>query len=92
MLRRTMLKGVAAIAASFVNLIQGFPFVHKWMESRLGPATTGMVANGLYIVIQTFADFPLGLILSLVEAITFLNEVTARVKRALADESAAANG
>jgi magnesium-transporting ATPase (P-type) len=71
-------QGVAALAASFINLIQGFPFVRNWLRRRLGQHNAGLLAHSLYVAIQTFADFPLGLILSMVEAITFLNEVTAR--------------
>jgi magnesium-transporting ATPase (P-type) len=71
-------QGVAALAASFINLIQGFPFVRDWLRRRLGRHNAGLLAHSLYVAIQAFADFPLGLILSMVEAVAFLNEVTAR--------------
>jgi magnesium-transporting ATPase (P-type) len=71
-------QGVLALAASFINLMQGFPIIRRWLEHLLGPKKAGLAAHGLYIAIQAMADFPLGLIVSLVEAVTFLNEVTAR--------------
>jgi calcium-translocating P-type ATPase len=70
--------GVFALAASFVNLMHGFPFIRRALERWLGPKRAGLAAHGLYIAIQALADFPLGLVVSLVEAVTFLDEVTAR--------------
>jgi magnesium-transporting ATPase (P-type) len=70
--------GLAATAAGMIHLAQGFPLVRDNLCRALGRNAADLVTSGLGIVALTIAGFPLGLIVTGVEALLLLGEVTAR--------------
>ncbi len=69
---------LAGTLAATLNLLAGFPFVRTTLRRLLGRYNSDIVSSCLAILCLTFADFPLGLIVSGVDALTLLSEVTAR--------------
>jgi magnesium-transporting ATPase (P-type) len=70
--------GPAGIVASTFNLLQGFPFIRHRLRRLLGHPGADLLGNGLGILSLTLANYPLGLIVTGVEAIFLIGEVTAR--------------
>jgi calcium-translocating P-type ATPase len=70
--------GLAAVVAGVVNLLQGFPLVRDGLRRLFGRQAADVASNGVGLVALTLADFPLGLIMTGVEALLLLGEVTAR--------------
>jgi magnesium-transporting ATPase (P-type) len=70
--------GLAAIAVGVLHLMHAFPIIQNGLRRLLGKYTADIVFGGLAILAQTAASFPLALVVNGVEALIFLNEVTAR--------------
>src|SRR5262249_28454899 len=70
--------GLAATALGGPTMVQGFPVVRNGMRRLLGETRADLVTHGLGLVALTFADIPLGLVLTGVEALLLLGEVTQR--------------
>ena len=64
--------------AGMFNLIQGFPFVRDALRRLFGHYTADVVTCMAAVLALTFADSPIGLITTGVEALLLLSEVTAR--------------
>src|SRR5262249_38912963 len=70
--------GLAGFGAGPMHLANGFPVVREGLRHLLGRNTGSLVSSGLNIIALTVAAFPLGLVVTGVEALLFLGEVTAR--------------
>jgi calcium-translocating P-type ATPase len=70
--------GLASVVASVLNLLHGVPFVHKRLRQLFGKNKADLLSNGLDIVVLTLANFPLGLIVTGIEAFILMTEVLAR--------------
>jgi len=70
--------GLAATASGLIHLLHGFPFVQDALRRLFGRHAADFASNALGIVVQTWAGFPLGLIMVGVEALILLGEVSAR--------------
>jgi calcium-translocating P-type ATPase len=70
--------GIAGWVAAAINLLHGFPFIRKGLRRLFGQTGADLASNSMGIVAMTVADSPLGLIVTGVESLLFLGEVTAR--------------
>jgi calcium-translocating P-type ATPase len=70
--------GVAIWTASVINLLQGLPPIRAGLRKLLGSDGADLVVGGLGIVALTVASAPLGLVVSGLEALIMIGEVTAR--------------
>jgi calcium-translocating P-type ATPase len=70
--------GIAGWTASIITLLQGLPPVRAGLQRLLGRNGADLVVSGLGIVALAVAGFPLGLIVSGIEALILIEEVTAR--------------
>jgi magnesium-transporting ATPase (P-type) len=70
--------GPAAVAAGLMHLLHGFPVVRDGLRRLVGKNAADLVSNALNIVTLAVAGFPLGLVVTGVESLVFLGEVTAR--------------
>jgi hypothetical protein len=68
----------AGTVAGIFNLVHGLPIVHRQLNSHLGHHTAELILDGLGIVAMTVANYPLGLIVSGLQAFLLVGEVTAR--------------
>jgi calcium-translocating P-type ATPase len=66
------------IASGAIHLLQAFPFFRNGLRNLLGRHTADLVSNGFSIVMLAFSHYPLGLVMTLVEALLLVDEVTAR--------------
>jgi magnesium-transporting ATPase (P-type) len=70
--------GLASVVASVLNLLHGAPFIQNRLRKLLGKNQADLLSNGLDIVVVTLANFPLGLIITGLEALVLMSEVMAR--------------
>jgi calcium-translocating P-type ATPase len=70
--------GLAGWAAGIINLLQGLPPVREGLQRAFGRHGADLLASGLGIIALTIANSPLGLVVSGVEALIMIGEVTAR--------------
>jgi magnesium-transporting ATPase (P-type) len=70
--------GTAGFVAGLMHLVHGFPFIRDGLRRLLGKNTADLVSNGLNIVALAVASYPLALVVTGVESLIFLGEVTAR--------------
>jgi calcium-translocating P-type ATPase len=68
----------AGTAAGILNLVHGIPFVRNQLIHLLGKHRTPLLLDALSIVTLTLANYPLGLIVTGLEALLLLGEVTSR--------------
>jgi magnesium-transporting ATPase (P-type) len=71
-------RGFAGWFAGGINLLQGFPFIRNGVRRLFGKPTADLTSSVLGMAALTIADFPLGLVVTGVEALILLGEVTAR--------------
>ncbi len=70
--------GLASTVAGVINLAQGFPLIRTGLRRLLGEHATEMTSIALGIVAQAVANFPLAIIVTGVEGLVLLAEVTTR--------------
>jgi magnesium-transporting ATPase (P-type) len=70
--------GLAATVAGVMNLFQGFPVVGDLLKRHLGQKLVETTSSLLGISALTIANFPIGLLLTLVEGLLLVEEVAAR--------------
>jgi magnesium-transporting ATPase (P-type) len=70
--------GIAAATVGVVTMVQGLPFVRDPIRRVLGHSRAEVLMHGLGLAAITLADFPLGLVMTGVEALMLLGEVTQR--------------
>jgi hypothetical protein len=70
--------GIAGWTAGVINLLQGLPPVRDRLNQWFGKKAADFIVNGFGIIALTIADYPLGLIVTGVEALIMIGEVTAR--------------
>jgi magnesium-transporting ATPase (P-type) len=71
-------QSLAGVIANIFNLLQGFPFIRRRLRQLMGRSLADLLAGGLGILSLTLAHYPLGLIVSGVECIFLIGEVTSR--------------
>jgi magnesium-transporting ATPase (P-type) len=71
-------QGWLGFVSGALNLVQGMPPVRDPLRRMMGHHAADLTASGLSIVSLAFAGFPLGLIVTGVESLLLLGEVTAR--------------
>jgi magnesium-transporting ATPase (P-type) len=69
---------IAATVAGAVNLFQGFPVIGNFLKRQLGHQVVETASNVLGIAALTIANFPIGLLLTLVEGLLLVEEVSSR--------------
>jgi calcium-translocating P-type ATPase len=69
---------LAGTIAGLMNLVHGVPFARNYVHRHLGKEKGELLLGSLAIFSLTFANQPLGLIVTGVEALLLIGEVTAR--------------
>ena len=70
--------GPASTVAGVIHLLQAFPFVRTCLRRLMGRHPADVVPSVLNITAMAFANFPLGMVVTGVEAMIFLTEVVGR--------------